>query len=943
MFSSNHRHITRTVLASGILFILAAWNPAGAAELPFGSQTDILTSANTVNGPTDLVAGDLNDDGNMDLVMCAQGSGQVWVAYAYAGGGTTGATIATGLDSPRSVDVGDIDQDGDLDVIVGQYNNIAYPGQAEIIWYERVTAGWTEHSVSYLTYGGVRSIKLVDLDQDGDLDHVWAEGGTHPKLGWRKSTLADTGTMGWGTGHTIGSGLDRPWDVEISDIDCDGDPDVVLPDVGDDAVYWYENDGTPDAGWTRHTVATGFDGARSVSVGDIDQDGAPDIVASATIDDHVVWYEKVGASWTEHNIVVGINNPASVEVADMDFDGDLDVVVSRESGNEVLWIENRDGDGGLWLRNSVDASFSGAVDAIPVDLDGDGDLDIAAVGYIADKLSWWENENTHRRFADAEPLIIRDGLNNPRAVATADINGDGLNDVIMGGWDDAFVKVYLGINEAAWWENTVDGGTNRFRDVSAADIDQDGDLDVLGASVAGDVIYWWANDGGALPSWTRHTVLSSFNGAHTVEPIDLDADGDLDLVVCAVDGDEATIVINDDGVGGSWTKKNFVPLNGAYEVAIGDLNDDGMPDFVASGYYEDVIRVNLQFDPLWGFADITGLDGPRGVALGDFDNDGDLDIVGAIRNDDDIKWFENDGAGGTWTAHNVGSGYLNDGSSVQAVDVDHDGDVDVLGTGYGGHDVYLWKNDGDGSSWTRRTIESGLDSPWQALADDLNGDNKMDLVLTAAGTTDSLTWYKNIGAQFVTTAYDYAPSLIEDGEKDSIFLFIIMNNGRVGPDHDLEINSLQLYFEDESGTPVTSSQINNAVDRMEIYLDSNDDMIWNEGVDALIATDLYLSLSGGTLTFSFIHGIAENDVAPEAAEGFFVVLEAASDASQQALKSIFVTMKTDQLQCQDRTAETSLIAEPAEDETTDLISFGSNIFSDGFEGGNTNAWDATAP
>ena len=929
-----------------LVLLLLAGIPAGGAELPFGGQTNILTSANSVNSPVDLAAGDINRDGVQDLVMCAEDSGQLWLHY---GRNLSGSTIATGLDSPRTADIGDIDLDGDMDVILGQFDNIAPGGQAEIIWYESTGPGtWAAHNVYFLTVTGVRSIKLADIDGDGDLDYVLAAEGdpdtANSSLSWRKNLFSETGSVGWSTGHhSFGATTQRPWDVEVADLDGDGDLDVVAADVGLDTVSWYENDGTPDSGtWPEHPVRSSFNGANSVTLADVDGDGDLDIVAAAVLADRISWFEN--PSWSEHNVVLGIDGPASVEAADMDFDGDPDLVCTREGGGEVLWIENVDGDGGIWQRRSVDTTFGGAYDALPVDMDGDGDLDIAAVGLSADILAWWENQNAHRHFAEAEPIAIRTGLNDPRGIAVADVNGDGLMDVVLGGWGDAWVRVYLQISGTTWLQNTVDSGLSGFRDVAVADVDGDGDLDVLGASVDGDLIAWWANDGSANPGWTQHNVLTSFNGAHAVEPVDLDHDGDIDLVVTAVDGDEATIVINDNGLGTLWTKKNFTPLDGAYDVAVGDLNEDGLMDFVATGYYDDRIRVDLQGDPLWGYLDITGLDGPRGVALGDVDGDGDLDIVGAIRLDDDIKWFENDGAGGTWTAHNVGTGYLDDGSEVQAVDIDHDGDIDVVATGYAGHDVILWTNDGNGTSWTRRFIESGLDTPWQAIADDINGDDKMDLVVAAAGTADSLTWYENIGAQFTPLAYDYAPSLINEGEKAAIFNFIVGHNGRTGDDNNLEVTKLVLDFTTTGGTPLTSTQVNNIVDRMEIYLDADDNLGWDEGVDTLITTDTYLSLSSGTLTFTLGHALTGNSVAPEHAEGFFVVLQAAADASQHSPHDIIVSFRTDQLECADRTAQTPLEGEPAADRTTDPISFGTSslIFSDGFESGNTSAWSDTS-
>jgi len=784
-----------------------------------------------------------------------------------------------------------------------------------------------------LTGEGVNGIKLADLDDDGDLDYVMTEYGDQGQVAWTENNLVDTGSMGWGNGHIIThAGLPRG--LQISDLDQDGNLDLVVAAHDDDAVYWLENDGTPDDVWTKHLVTDALDGPSFVNTGDIDGDGDPDVVASAQNDDAVYWYEN-GSSWAAHEILSSVGDPDMVELADLDFDGDLDLLVTLEVDDEVLWMENLGSS--LWQRRNISTTMDGACGAVVADIDGDGDLDIAATGYLADKLSWWKNNNTHRRFAEAEAITIRDGLSNPRSVAVGDFNGDGLNDVVLGGWDDAWVKAYFRITDSTWLENTVDTGTSRFRDLSAGDFNGDGDLEIIGASMDSDEIVLWESDGAALPSWSAHTVISPFDGAHAVEPADFDCDGDLDLVVAAFDGDEATIVINHLDEGSGWTKRTFSSLDGAYDVAVGDLNGDGKQDFVVSGYYADVIRYELNGDP-WTRGEITGLDGPRGVALGDIDGDGDLDIVGLIRNDDEIKWFENNGSGGGWTAHNVGSGYLDDGSEVQAIDLDHDGDVDVVATGYGGGDLRFWRNDGSGASWHLHSITSSLDAAWQVLAADLDGNNDMDLLVTAAGTSDSLSWYKNVGAQFVTVAYDYSPIRIEDGASDSIINFLISNNGRSG-DHDLEISKIALSFEDENGTALSSAQINAIIDRLEIYLDTNDDALWEVNEDTLLMTDLYLSLDNGVLTETFSHGIAGNLVAAAVSEGFFVVLRAASDASSQDLWKIRVNWFGSEVECQDRSAETSLQGEPAEDLTTRLMTIGNRLFEDGFESGDTGAWD----
>ena len=73
----------------------------------------------------------------------------------------------------------------------------------------------------------------------------------------------------------------------------------------------------------------------------------------------------------------------------------------------------------------------------------------------------------------------------------------------------------------------------------AIDVDGDGDIDVLSASAYDDTIAWYESDGGSPPSWTTHTVTTSANGAHSVFAIDVDNDGDIDL--CSASSIDDTI------------------------------------------------------------------------------------------------------------------------------------------------------------------------------------------------------------------------------------------------------------------------------------------------------------------------------------------------------------------------------------------------------------------
>ena len=128
-----------------------------------------------------------------------------------------------------------------------------------------------------------------------------------------------------------------------------------------------------------------------------------------------------------------------------------------------------------------------------------------------------------------------------------------------------------------------------------------------------------------------------------------------------------------------------------------------------------------------------------------------------VRLDNDILWYENSGSGAGWTEHDVGTGYFSDGLAVRAGDLDDDGDADVVATSQSGDDVYLWKNNGSASSWTRDTFEQSLDSPWDLAMGDVDRDGRIDLVIAAGGDADSIGWYPNIGGQYTGAAWNVAP------------------------------------------------------------------------------------------------------------------------------------------------------------------------------------------
>ncbi len=322
--------------------------------------------------------------------------------------------------------------------------------------------------------------------------------------------------------------------------------------------------------------------------------------------------------------------------ADLDGDGDLDIAAGDLTRGLVLWFEN---DGrGAFTERIVDPDLSGAYPIAVGDVDGDGLADILAGGYEADTFTWYKYQG-QGSFARQ---LIDDNAAGAHSIVTADLDQDGDTDLVTSAQDHP--------STIAWYEN--DGAQNFalhviYRDgepqraqakrAEVADMDNDGDLDVVTASFRTNEITLYENDGAM--QFTRRVVSKAIYGAYFVTPVDLDGDLDLDLVTASQ---------NDDGI--AWLR-----------------NDR------AAGFRKQSI-------------DGEAL-GARAVFPADLDRDGDIDVLSSSVDDDTIGWYINDGSGSF--AKSAIDTAVSGAYGVFAVDMDSDGNLDVITVGRDDNTVAL--------------------------------------------------------------------------------------------------------------------------------------------------------------------------------------------------------------------------------------------------------------
>jgi hypothetical protein len=176
---------------------------------------------------------------------------------------------------------------------------------------------------------------------------------------------------------------------------------------------------------------------------DLDRDGLLDVLASESRDNVVVWIRQVARDvFEEITIAADLPAPVHAEAADLDGDGDLDVLSASQEDDQINWYRNTNGLGSFSAPILVTQAANGASTAMPVDMDGDNDLDILISGQNDDTISWFENLNGAATFS-GENVISTDS-DGPKCVLAADFDVDGDADVVATSYNDDRLKSIKG-------------------------------------------------------------------------------------------------------------------------------------------------------------------------------------------------------------------------------------------------------------------------------------------------------------------------------------------------------------------------------------------------------------------------------------------------------------------------------------------------------------------
>ena len=721
------------------------------SQIGFQQNVVIDESFGVVN-PSSIVAADIDGDGLEDVIV--SGINEVaWFKNLNNNGSFSKTnTIYNGFDNPRNLQVADIDDDNDLDIFLYLDTN---QGKA-LVWLENTDGLGNFADTQTLVINDWTSpigYQIIDVDADGDLDIAFGYSGF---IGWLENdnltftanvllgspNTAANNYQGFTTTDANGDNLkdfvvDVGYDLRVydfqndgslgflgtigtfaqgyfvtsADIDNDGDNDIIriFENGGNDRkIRLYENlDGLGNFASVQTIVSlenlpsTSNSDTKSLILKDINADDLLDIVLHESTTKKLSTYINQGNNTFSDETVVADNfvNLNSIHVSDINGDQKIDILTTSRDDSQVSWFQNLDDLGNFSSENKITnyAYFINHVDA--GDLDGDGDMDIVSSSHADHKLAWYPNVNGLGDFSQPQQLISNE-FPAPRNAFIVDMNGDSFYDILFFSYLDDNPDEY----KILWLENDgngnfiqehiVDNIEEQILQIQYVDIDNDGDFDIVSAE-DDSVLKLYKNDGDGTFSASITFSEPGFYYPLSLQVGDVDNDNDMD-VLAAYNNNEIVWYENLDGQG-DLTSKNVITPQMSYpsSIYLVDINQNSFKDLIFTNKFSDEVGYFLNTDGLGNFGEkqiiSSSVDNPSTIYALDVDGDGDQDIITNTESNSKLVWFQNDGAANfsspieiTVMAERI--------NHITSADFNADGKLDLLTSSYDDDQIAWYGN-----------------------------------------------------------------------------------------------------------------------------------------------------------------------------------------------------------------------------------------------------------
>ena len=362
---------------------------------------------------------------------------------------------------------------------------------------------WRKHTVVSPGKGAINGVSASDFDKDGEIDVITSVGGQVIVLkgpDWKEFAV-----------HQFVAGLSRhkprPACIHscLMDVDGDGDMDFI---GSNNTVFWLECPEDPFSGkpWKYRTVDDEILGTHCVLAGDVNRDGKVDLIANSFREPNatkfynsIVWLEvpknpHAAKGWIRH-VFADKDAPGGshyMGLGDVNGDGRPDIACGAKGtqnfirGQWFAWWEQGEDATKPWKKHVLATDEEGASNIMPADFNGDGKMDYFATRGHGKGVLWFKGPNFEQIEVDPEIAY-------PHSLDIADLNGDGHPDAVTcGKQKDGVVKWYENDGKGKFTAHVI-GKDQGSYDTRTVDMDKDGDLDILIAGHGSRNVVWYEN------------------------------------------------------------------------------------------------------------------------------------------------------------------------------------------------------------------------------------------------------------------------------------------------------------------------------------------------------------------------------------------------------------------------------------------------------------------
>jgi FG-GAP-like repeat/RTX calcium-binding nonapeptide repeat (4 copies) len=547
--------------------------------------------------PHGIAAADLDADGDRDLaVVRADENNDIRIEFLANDGG--GTFTAWPTDTVLDIQMGDpvvtaADFDGD-----GQVDDLAVAGFSTYAHFILTnTAPFTfsaqEYQAGY-TSGG---LEAVDHDADGDVDLFSATFGSSST--GDVSLLVNQGDGTFAQPYVSISSSHQPWDVDSGDFNGDGRLDIAVPNRGSgtSAVHPQREDGS----FAAPPLFETFSPPTSVTTADVDGDSDQDV--ATTIPDpfgandavQVMLNDGTG-QLTPGPSLPGGDGPTFVYASSINADSAPDLLWVLDSAPYPFVTVRNNGDGTFAapVTHAAEGCDSGQVTTADTDNDGDQDV-LRAINSISEScVAFWDTVAVHANNGDgtfAPPTYLETEFSVQMAIG-GDFDGDGLTDlasVQSGQGGERDISVLLGTGGGTFLAPVHYSTGQQHREVSADDLDGDGDLDLSVANFEDSVTVLF-NDGagtfGGITTYQGEDISGLFN-QFALDVGDINGDGALDLVVANFSGNDIGVHFGHGDGTFDQHQLRYGMNTSPRDLQLADMNGDGLLDVVLPNQVAD--------------------------------------------------------------------------------------------------------------------------------------------------------------------------------------------------------------------------------------------------------------------------------------------------------------------------------------------------------------------